>query len=51
MQLLSTSGTESDTKLDEAEAIVEAITPVSGGVGAVTTTVLMKHVVEATEKA
>ncbi len=35
---------------DEVEPIVEAITPVPGGVGAVTTTVLMKHVVEAAEK-
>ena len=38
-------------KFDEVEAIVDAITPVPGGVGAVTTTVLMKHVVEAAEKA
>ena len=36
--------------LDEVEPIVEAITPVPGGVGAVTTSVLMKHVVEAAEK-
>ena len=35
---------------DEVEPIVEAITPVPGGVGAVTTSVLMKHVVEAAEK-
>ena len=34
----------------EVEPIVEAITPVPGGVGAVTTTVLMKHVIEAAEK-
>ena len=30
---------------------MEAITPVPGGVGSVTTSVLMKHVVEAAEKA
>ena len=39
-----------DAKFDEVEPIVGAITPVPGGVGAVTTTVLMKHVVEAAEK-
>ena len=39
-----------DAIFDEVEPIVEAITPVPGGVGAVTTTVLMKHVVEAAEK-
>ena len=44
-------GIAGDAKFDEVEAIVEAITPVPGGVGAVTTTVLMKHVVEAAEKA
>lgn len=32
---------------DEVEPIVEAITPVPGGVGAVTTSVLIGHVVEA----
>ena len=40
-----------DAVFDEVEPIVEAITPVPGGVGAVTTSVLMKHVVEAAEKA
>jgi methylenetetrahydrofolate dehydrogenase (NADP+)/methenyltetrahydrofolate cyclohydrolase len=39
-----------DAIFEEVEPIVEAITPVPGGVGAVTTTVLMKHVVEAAEK-
>ena len=39
-----------DAKFEEVEKIVEAITPVPGGVGAVTTSVLMKHVVEAAEK-
>ena len=40
-----------DAKCDEVEAIVDAITPVPGGVGSVTTSVLMKHVVEAAERA
>ena len=44
-------GIAGDAKFEEIEPIVEAITPVPGGVGAVTTTVLMKHVVEAAEKA
>ena len=39
-----------DAVFDEVEPIVEAITPVPGGVGSVTTSVLMKHVVEAAEK-
>ena len=43
-------GMSGDAAFDEVEAIVDAITPVPGGVGAVTTTVLMKHVVEAAEK-
>ncbi|MCI8994418.1 MAG: bifunctional 5,10-methylenetetrahydrofolate dehydrogenase/5,10-methenyltetrahydrofolate cyclohydrolase [Lachnospiraceae bacterium] len=36
-----------DVKYDEVEPIVEAITPVPGGVGSVTTSVLVGHVVEA----
>lgn len=44
-------GMQGDCKFDEVEPIVEAITPVPGGVGAVTTTVLMKHVVIAAERA
>ena len=40
-----------DAVYEAVEPIVEEITPVPGGVGAVTTTVLMKHVVEAAEKA
>ena len=40
-----------DAKFDEVAAIVDAITPVPGGVGSVTTSVLMKHVVEAAERA
>ena len=39
-----------DAAFEEVERIVDAITPVPGGVGAVTTSVLMKHVVEAAEK-
>ena len=44
-------GMSGDAIFEEVEPIVEAITPVPGGVGAVTTSVLMKHVVEAAEKA
>ena len=40
-----------DVKFDEAEPIVSAITPVPGGVGTVTTSVLVSHVVEAAKKA
>ena len=40
-----------DAVFEEVEPVVEAITPVPGGVGSVTTSVLMKHVVEAAEKA
>ena len=36
-----------DVRFEEVEPLVGAITPVPGGVGAVTTSVLMKHVVEA----
>ncbi len=36
-----------DVKFEEAEPVVGAITPVPGGVGAVTTCVLVSHVVEA----
>ncbi len=40
-----------DVKFDEAEPIVAAITPVPGGVGTVTTSILVSHVVEAAERA
>ena len=40
-----------DVRFGEAEPVVEAITPVPGGVGTVTTSVLVSHVVEAAEKA
>ena len=43
-------GMSGDAVYEEVAEIVEAITPVPGGVGAVTTSVLMKHVVEAAEK-
>jgi len=39
-----------DVRFSEAEPLVEAITPVPGGVGTVTTSVLVSHVVEAAEK-
>jgi methylenetetrahydrofolate dehydrogenase (NADP+)/methenyltetrahydrofolate cyclohydrolase len=39
-----------DVHFQEAEQIVKAITPVPGGVGTVTTSVLVKHVVEAAAK-
>ena len=39
-----------DAVFEEVEPIVEAITPVPGGVGAVTTSVLIGHVVEAAER-
>ena len=44
-------GIAGDAVYDEVEPIVEAITPVPGGVGTVTTSVLVSHVVEAAEKA
>ena len=43
-------GMSGDCVFEDVEPIVDAITPVPGGVGAVTTSVLMKHVVEAAEK-
>ena len=39
-----------DVRFAEAEPVVAAITPVPGGVGAMTTSVLASHVVEAAEK-
>lgn len=39
-----------DVRFDEAELIVGAITPVPGGVGTVTTSVLVSHVVEAAKR-
>ena len=39
-----------DVNFDEVEPIVDAITPVPGGIGTVTTSVTMAHVVEAAEK-
>lgn len=39
-----------DILFDEVENIVDSITPVPGGVGSVTTSVLINHVVEATKR-
>ena len=39
-----------DVKFEEAETLAGAITPVPGGVGAVTTSVLVSHVVEAAKR-
>jgi len=39
-----------DVDYDSVEPIVEAITPVPGGLGSVTTSVTMEHVVTAAEK-
>ncbi|MGI5936928.1 MAG: bifunctional 5,10-methylenetetrahydrofolate dehydrogenase/5,10-methenyltetrahydrofolate cyclohydrolase [Oscillospiraceae bacterium] len=39
-----------DVKFDEAESVVAAITSVPGGVGTVTTSVLVSHVVEAAKR-
>ena len=43
-------GIAGDAVYDEVEPIVEALTPVPGGVGSVTTSVLIGHVVEAAER-
>lgn len=43
-------GMAGDAVFADVEPIVEAITPVPGGVGAVTTSVLIGHVVEAAER-
>ena len=40
-------GIAGDVDFDSVEPVVQALTPVPGGVGSVTSTVLMKHVVEA----
>ncbi|MBQ9459186.1 MAG: 5-formyltetrahydrofolate cyclo-ligase [Oscillospiraceae bacterium] len=40
-----------DVDFDAAEPIVRAITPVSGGVGSVTTAVLLSHVVDSAQRA
>lgn len=39
-----------DVRFDEVEPVVEAITPVPGGVGSVTTAILASHVVEAARR-
>ena len=40
-----------DVDFAAAEPVVEAITPVPGGVGTVTTSVLVRNVIEAAERA
>lgn len=44
-------GMVGDCNFTQTEPVVAAITPVPGGVGAVTNTVLMKHVIQAAERA
>ena len=44
-------GISGDVAFDDVEPYVRAITPVPGGVGSVTSTVLISHVVEAAKKA
>lgn len=44
------NGIAGDCVFDEAEPVVSAITPVPGGVGAVTSSVLMDHVISAAER-
>ena len=39
-----------DAAFDEIEPVVAAVTPVPGGVGSVTTSVLIEHVIEAAER-
>ena len=38
-----------DVCFEEVEPRVAALSPVPGGVGSITTTILMKHVIEAAE--
>ena len=44
-------GITGDVDFEKVEPIVKAITPVPGGVGTVTTSILVRHVVEAAERA
>jgi methylenetetrahydrofolate dehydrogenase (NADP+)/methenyltetrahydrofolate cyclohydrolase len=50
INVLADGSLSGDVDYQAAEPIVEAITPVPGGVGTVTTSVLMKHVVEAAKR-
>ena len=50
INVLEDGSLSGDVDYAAAEAIVQAITPVPGGVGTVTTSVLMKHVVEAAKR-
>lgn len=47
----SVGGLVGDVDFDAVEPVADAITPVPGGVGSLTTAVLMKHVVQAAERA
>jgi len=44
------NGIAGDVVFDEVEPVVKAITPVPGGVGTVTSTILVSHVVEAAKR-
>lgn len=44
------NGIAGDCVFDQAEPVVSAITPVPGGVGAVTSSALMDHVISAAER-
>ena len=44
-------GISGDVAFDEVKDCVQAVTPVPGGVGGITTCVLIRHVIEAAEKA
>ena len=44
-------GISGDVAFDEVKDYVQAVTPVPGGVGGITTCVLIRHVIEAAEKA
>jgi methylenetetrahydrofolate dehydrogenase (NADP+)/methenyltetrahydrofolate cyclohydrolase len=50
INVLEDGSLSGDVDYAAAETIVEAITPVPGGVGTVTTSMLMKHVVEAAKR-
>ena len=39
-----------DVNFEDVRGVVGAVTPVPGGIGIVTTSILMKHCVEAAEK-
>ncbi len=51
VNVLESGALSGDVDYERADSIVEAITPVPGGVGMVTTSVLVQHVVEAAKRA